>query len=43
VAQVLLREHQFEGADHDDPEPPTHRELVLEEQSSTPTAWVDED
>ncbi|MEI6625172.1 MAG: hypothetical protein WCO40_02415, partial [Thermoleophilia bacterium] len=43
VAQVLLREHQFDGAEDDDPEPPAHHELVLEEQSSTPTAWVDED
>ena len=43
VAQVLLREHQFDGSEDDDPLPASDRELVLDEQSSTPTAWVDED
>ena len=45
VAQVLLREHQFDSSDLDDLEPPSHHELVLDEpsSSSTPTAWVDED
>ena len=43
VAQVLLREHQFDGSEDDDPVPVSDRELVLDEQSSTPTAWVDED
>ncbi|MSO47492.1 MAG: hypothetical protein EXQ67_05355 [Thermoleophilia bacterium] len=43
VAQVLLREHQFDGEDHDDPQGLPHRELVRDEPSSTPTVWVDED
>lgn len=43
VAQVLLREHQFDGAGNDDTEPPADRELVLDEQSVIPTVWVDED
>jgi hypothetical protein len=45
VAQVLLREHQFDASDLEDLEPPSQHELVLDEpsSSSTPTAWVDED
>lgn len=43
VAQVLLREHQFDGESQADPQASSHREFVLDEQSSTPAAWVDED
>ena len=43
VAQVLLREHRFDGEERDDLPPPSRLDLVVEEQSSTPNAWVDDD
>lgn len=44
VAQVLIREHRFDGEERDDLPPPSRLDLVVEEQSaSTPNAWLDED
>lgn len=44
VAQVLLREHRFDGEERDDLPPPSRLDLVVDEQSrSTPSAWLDED
>lgn len=43
VAQVLLREHRFDGEERDDLPPPSRLDLVVEEQSSTPNAWQDDD
>jgi hypothetical protein len=44
VAQVLLREHRFDGEERDDLPPPTRLDLVVEEQSgSTPNAWQDDE
>ena len=44
VAQVLIREHRFDGEERDDLPPPSRLDLVVEEQaSSTPNAWQDDD
>jgi hypothetical protein len=43
VAQVLLREHRFDGEERDDLPPPSRLDLVVEEQSgSAPNAWQDD-
>ena len=43
VAQVLLREHRFDGEERDDLPPPSRLDLVVEEQSSSaPNAWQDD-
>jgi hypothetical protein len=43
VAQVLIREHRFDGEERDDLPPPSRLDLVVEEQSSVPNAWQDDD
>ncbi len=44
VAQVLLREHRFDGEERDDLPPPSRLDLVVDEQSAAmPNAWLDED
>ncbi len=43
VAQVLLREHRFDGEERSDLPPPSRLDLVLEEQNTTPSAWLDDE
>jgi hypothetical protein len=42
VAQVLLREHRFDGEERDDLPAPSRLDLVVEAQSA-PNAWQDDD
>ena len=43
VAQVLLREHRFDGEERDDLPAPTRLDLeVAERDAQTPNAWLDE-
>ena len=44
VAQVLLREHRFDGEERDDLPAPTRLDLeIAERDASTPSAWRDDE
>ncbi|MGI9117553.1 MAG: hypothetical protein ACR2JV_07955 [Gaiellales bacterium] len=45
VAQVLVRQHVFEGDERDDLPPPTRMDIAVAEQASetTPNAWLDDE